>query len=109
MAEVSLEENSFSPVIFYSLINLELELSGHLDHVYRLGGGGTIGTLIDVTDDWRIQIAGDYLSFPLGHQSHYYKVSVNQRYSFTQNTDIRIEWNIQNSQNEWLLAVNYYF
>ena len=99
----------FSPVLFYSLINLELELSNHLDHDYRLGGGGMIGTLIDVTDDWRIQIAGDYLSFPLGHESHYYKVLVNQRYLLTQNMDIRVEWNILNSQKEGLLAVNYYF
>jgi hypothetical protein len=103
------EPGYFSPVVFYSLINLDLELSGHLDHDYRLGGGGTIGALIDVTKDWRIQIAADYLSFPVGQESHYYKVSVNQRYSLTQNVDIRFEWNILNSQKEWLSAVNYYF
>jgi len=103
------EPDFFSPIVFYSLINLELELSGHFDDDYRLGGGGTAGTLIDITKNWRIQVAGDYLSFPLGNESHYYKVLVNQRYSISQNVDVRLEWNLLNSQNEWLSAINYYF
>jgi hypothetical protein len=76
---------------------------------YRLGGGGEAGAFFNITKNWRIQAAGDYLSFPLGDQSHHYKISVNQRYSITQNVDIRIEWRVINSENEWLSAVNYYF
>jgi hypothetical protein len=106
---LSYAPNYFSPIFFYSLVELELELSGHLDHDYRIGGGGTAGALIDITNNWRIQIAGDYLSFPVGNESNYYKVLVNQRYALSQNVDIRIEWNILNGQNEWLSAVNYYF
>ncbi|MBI3812523.1 MAG: DUF4105 domain-containing protein [Nitrospirae bacterium] len=99
----------FSPLLLYSLIDLELELSRRLDQNYRLGGGGTIGALLDITDHWRIQTTGDYISFPLGNESHYYKASVNQRYSFTQNLDIRAGWNLMNSRQEWLAGLNYYF
>lgn len=106
---LSYEPGFFSPVLLYSLIGPDLELSGNLDDDYRLGGGGTVGALIDVTKNWRIQVEGDYLSFPLGNESHYYKVLVNQRYSISQNVDIRLEWNLLNSQNEWVSAINYYF
>jgi len=99
----------FSPVLLYVLAEFEAELSRRLDRDYRLGGGGTIGTLMDVTKNWRIQAAGDYLSFPLGNESHYYKASVNQRYSITQNLDLRAEWSTLNSRQERILAVNYYF
>jgi hypothetical protein len=96
-------------VLLYSLFQVDGELSTRLSPNYRLGGGGTIGALWDITKDWRIQIAGDYLSFPLGDESHYYKVSVNQRYSITQNLDLRAEFSTLNSKKEWLLAANYYF
>jgi hypothetical protein len=99
----------FSPLLLYSLIDLELELSRRLDSNYRLGGGGTIGALLDITDHWRIQSEGEYISFPLGNESHHYKASVNQRYSFTQNLDVRAGWNLMNSRQEWMAGINYYF
>ena len=106
---LSYKPGFFSPFLLYSLLDLDLELSRRLDRDYRLGGGGTIGALLDITDHWRIQASGDYLSFPLGNESHYYKASVNQRYSFTQNLDVRAGWNIMNSRQEWLAGLNYYF
>ena len=99
----------FSPVLAYSLINLELETSRRFDHDYRFGGGATLGTLYDITSNWRIQITGNYLGFPLGHESHYHKVSVEQRYSLSQNLEIRGGWDSLNNRGEWSLGVNYYF
>jgi hypothetical protein len=99
----------FSPLFFYSFADVEFEASGHLNPDYRIGGGGTIGALIDLTKNWRIQTEGEYLSFPVGNESSYYKVSVKQRYALGQNWDVRVEWRFLEDQNEWLSAVNYYF
>jgi hypothetical protein len=99
----------FSPVLAYALINVELETSRRFDHDYRFGGGATLGALLDITSDWRIQITGNYLGFPLGHESHYHKVSVAQRYSLSQNLDVRANWDSLNNRGEWSLGVNYYF
>jgi len=99
----------FSPFLFYSLIDLQMELSNGLDRRYRLGGGGTVGALIDLTSDCRIQIAGDYLTFPLGRESHYYKASIVPRYAIAQNFDVRAGWSILNSLQEWSAGINYYF
>ena len=96
-------------VMLYSLAEVEWELSRKLDSYMRLGGGGTAGILFSVIEDWRFQITGQYLSFPFGNQSHYYKVSVNQRYSISQNVDLRAEWSVLSGRAEWLVAANYYF
>lgn len=106
---MSYQPRFFSPFIFYSLAELQMELSHDLDRWYRAGGGGTIGGLIDLTHDWRIEITGEYLSFPLGQESHYYKAVVNQRYSISQNFDVRAGWNLINGRAEWLAGMNYYF
>lgn len=100
---------TFSSVLFYSLVDFKWETSGRLDRNYRLGGGATVGTLINITEDWRAQIAGNYLNFALGDRSDYYLVSVNQRYALAQNLDIRIEFDLLSGQREGVAAVNYYF
>jgi hypothetical protein len=106
---LSYRTSNFVPVLFYSFADVELELSGGLDQNYRLGGGATVGTLINITEDWRAQVTGSYLNFPLGDRSGYYLVSVNQRYALAQNLDLRAEFNLLNGEKEWVLAANYYF
>jgi hypothetical protein len=98
-----------SPGLAYALINVELELSPRLDHDYRFGGGPTLGLLYDLTSDWRIQITGSYLDFPFGQRSHYAKTSVAQRYSLSQNLDVRAYWNRVGGNNEGWIGINYYF
>jgi hypothetical protein len=99
----------FSPILFYSLIDFESELSSRLDEYYRAGGGGTAAILLDVSDHWRLQIAGDYLNFPLGHESDYYRISINQRYSIGRKLDLRANLSKLNDQEELMFAISYYF
>jgi hypothetical protein len=103
------QPGSSFPALFYSLVDFELELSRRLDRHHRLGGGATVGTLLNLTEDWRAQVTGSYLNFPLGDQSDYYLVSVNQRYALTQNVDLRAEFNLLSGEKEWVLAANFYF
>lgn len=106
---IASQPETFSSALFYSLVDFKLELSNRLDRNYRLGGGATVGTLIDITEEWRAQIAGSYLNFAFGDRSDYYLVSVNQRYALTQNLDLRAEFNLLSGQREGVAAVNYYF
>jgi hypothetical protein len=98
-----------SPVLLYFLIAADGELARHLDEYYRVGGGGTLAMLLDVSDRWRLQVQGDYLNFPLGNESDYYRVSVNQRYSIGRNLDLRADVSRLNKKEELIFAVNYYF
>lgn len=99
----------FSPFLFYGLANFEIQLSTHLDRDYRLGGGGTVGAFLDLFPRWRLEVAGNYMSFPLGDQSHFYKVGASPRYAVSQNLDIRTQWNVVNAKQEWSFGLNYYF
>ncbi|MBI3804062.1 MAG: DUF4105 domain-containing protein [Nitrospirae bacterium] len=106
---ITYRPNPFSSILLYSFIDVELELSRHLDQDYRFGGGPTVGTLIDITEAWRAQISGSYLNFPLGDRSDYYAVSVNQRYALNQNLELRAEFNLTSGWREGVVMVSYYF
>lgn len=108
-AGITYQPNPFPSLLFYSLADFELEIARRLDHDYRFGGGATLGTLIDLTDDWRIQLSASYLDFLLGDRSDYYLVSANQRYALSQNLDIRVEFTLLSGRKEGVLAVSYYF
>ncbi|MFQ5677083.1 MAG: DUF4105 domain-containing protein, partial [bacterium] len=99
----------FSPSTLYALLDVEVELSSRLKNGYRVGGGGTIGMFFDPKQDWRIQILANYLRFPLGHDSDYSRISVNQRYALTQDFDIRLEFQRIKRSDEGLLSLNFYF
>jgi len=106
---ITYKPNPFSPALLYALIDFDLELSGHLNQDYRFGGGPNLGTLIEITDNWRVQIEGSYLAFLLGDRSDDYRVAVNQRYALTQNLDVRAEVTLLRNRQEGVVAVNYYF
>lgn len=99
----------FSPVLAYALVNVELETSRHFDHDYRFGGGTTLGVMYDITGDWRVQLTGSYLGFPLGHESHYHRYSFAQRYTISQHLDVRGGWDSFKNRDEWSLGLNFYF
>ncbi|MFQ5542862.1 MAG: DUF4105 domain-containing protein [Nitrospiria bacterium] len=99
----------FAPAVFYTLLDFEVEAARQLEDNFRAGGGGTLGFLVDVTDDWRLQVIGNYLTFPLGHVSDYAQLAINQRISVNQNLDLRAEFSRLKDKEEWLLSINYYF
>lgn len=99
----------FSPVLLYALMDFEGEVSSRLDEYYRTGGGGTLAILLDLSEHWRLQILGNYLNFPLGHESDYYRISINQRYSINRNLDLRANLSRLHEEEELQVGVNYYF
>ena len=103
------KSSPFSALTIYSLLDVELEMSSRLKSDYRAGGGGTLGLYYDPVEDWRIQVFANYMGFPIGHNSEYYRVAVNQRYAVSQNFDLRLELSQIKKNDEWLFSLNYYF
>ena len=106
---LSFRPSYLSPFLLYSMANVEAEVSGHLESNYRLGGGGIAGGFIKITENWKAELRAEYLDFPLGHDSDYYKLNFNQRYSLSQNLDVRLELSNLANRKEWLASFNYYF
>ena len=98
-----------SPLLAYSMIDVQAEIASQLNNRHRAGGGGTVGAALDFTDDWRAQVVGNYMNFPVGHISDYYNVYIAQRYAINQDIDIRMAGGRINRADEWTLSINYYF
>ncbi len=98
-----------SPLMVYALADVEAEASDDLEDYYRAGGGGTLGVLLDFAGWWRIQLRGEILYFPLGHESDYYELSVAQRLSLSQNFDVRIDASKLDDLYKGILSFNLYY
>lgn len=95
--------------VWYALIETEAQYGSVLDERHRVGGGGTLGLLVDLTSRWRIHALSTYRSFPLGHRSSDLAVSVQQRYTLAKDWDARIGWTWRAERREALLGLNAYF
>ncbi|HEY5648104.1 MAG TPA: hypothetical protein VIU33_01290, partial [Nitrospiria bacterium] len=105
----SFQPSPLSGILFYSLLEAELELADRLQKNYRLGGGGVAGALIKMTENWKVELRAQYLDFPVGFDSDYYKLELNQRYALSQNFDVRFKMSNLSNKKEWSGALNYYF
>jgi len=103
-------QHSFnSPMLLYAFLDAEAEVANGMKKKYRIGGGSTVGILISITDNWKFQVVSDYRYFPLGFESDYGELEINQSYTIVKDFDIRIEFNSSDWNEEWLFSLNYFF
>ncbi|HEY5594770.1 MAG TPA: hypothetical protein VIL61_06390, partial [Nitrospiria bacterium] len=93
----------------YVLAEADSNYGGVFDKHYRVGGGGTLGLLTDLTPKWKLHLFTTYLSFPLGERSHDFRASLDQRYTVRKDMAVRLELNHAHRQNESLLRLDFYF
>jgi hypothetical protein len=99
----------FSPLQLYGFIDLETEYASELEDDYRVGGSLELGSYVNLSEDWKIQLAGAYNNFSLGDDKDFFTLTFDQRYSLSQNLDIRIEYRRHDSNNEAVMSANFYF
>jgi Domain of unknown function (DUF4105) len=95
--------------VYFAFADLAAEYGRVFDGNYRLGGGATVGTLVDITERWKVGVSGTYLQFPLGEKSHEWRVSAQQRYTLYKNLALRFEFNQRAGTQEYLLNLHAYF
>jgi hypothetical protein len=89
----------------YAFVDTRL-LAGHsLDQGYAAGLGGTLGSLLDVTPVWRLQLQGGSMRFLAGDVQTLSRVEVNQRWQLQRNQSLRLEANWQNDAHGERLGV----
>lgn len=99
----------FSPLLLFGFVDVEAEFAEKLDENYRLGGDVELGGLIDLSENWKIGFTGAYKYFPLGDDKDFFTASFEQRFSLSQNLDLRLEYRRHDESNEGVFAVNFYF
>jgi hypothetical protein len=67
--------------VYFGFAELAAEFGRILHSDYRIGGGATVGTLVDITDRWKVGLSATYLNFPVGDKSAEWRFSAQQRYN----------------------------
>ena len=95
--------------MYFAFAELDANYSHAFDENHRVGGGGTVGWLADLTERWKILLSGTYLGYPLGERSDEVRASVQQRYTLMKDLALRLEFNHRRRDNEAVLSVQVYF
>jgi uncharacterized protein DUF4105 len=95
--------------VWYAMAEVEANASKAYEESHRIGGGGTIGLLADITDRWKLLATGSYLRYALGETSEDIRWSVGQRFSLTTNLAFRVEYNHRSHDNDVLATLQMYY
>ncbi|MEW6544283.1 MAG: DUF4105 domain-containing protein [Nitrospirota bacterium] len=72
------------------------EVDANYGHAYRdnhrIGGGGTVGMLANLSDRWKFMVSTTYLRYPIGEQSDDFRWFFGTRYALQQNLAVRFEY-----------------
>jgi len=95
--------------VFFAFAEAEANYSHAYEENHRVGGGGSVGLLADLTDRWKLMASGSYLRYALGDKSDDIRWFVGQRYTLSQNWALRIEYNHRDHDNDVMFSVQAYF
>jgi hypothetical protein len=94
---------------YFAFAEVDANYSDAFQDKHRIGGGGTIGMLGDVTERWRMLVSGSYLRYALGERSDDFRWTVGQRYTLAQNWALRLEYNHRSHDDDVLFTVQAFF
>ena len=95
--------------VMFAFAEAEANYSRAYQEDHRVGGGGTLGLLTDLTVRWRVMASGTYLRYALGDKSDDFRWFVGQRYTLAQNWALRLEYNHRDHDNDVMFSVQAYF
>ncbi len=105
----AVESHLLGRQVYYAMAEVDANASRAYEEHHRIGGGGTVGMLADITDRWKLMTSGTYLRYALGEKSEDFRWSVGQRISLTQNLAVRVEYNHRSHDNDVLATIQMYF
>ena len=107
---LTLESHWLSRETFFILLEPELQVEGLFDRGYRVGAGGTIGILFEITAAYRIALTATQRAFFAGHEDTVVESgAVRQRLSLSQNFDLRLDWKRVEDYREATLGLSWFF
>jgi hypothetical protein len=95
--------------VFFAFAEAEADYSHAYEENHRVGGGGSVGMLTDLTDRWRLMGTSSYLQYVLGDKSDDFRWFVGSRYTLAQNWALRLEYNHRDHDNDVMFSVQAFF
>ncbi|MBI4401901.1 MAG: DUF4105 domain-containing protein, partial [Nitrospirae bacterium] len=105
----AVESRFLNREVYFAFAEAESNVSHAYEHNHRVGGGGTVGLLADLTERWKILLSTTYLRFPLGERSDDVRLFFGQRYTLHKDLTLRFEFNHRDRDNDALFAVQAFF
>jgi hypothetical protein len=95
--------------VYFAFADAEANYSKAYEERHRIGGGGTVGMLSDLTDRWKLMLSGSYLRYALGNQSEDIRWFVGSRYTLSRDWALRVEYNHRSHDNDVVFSVQAFF
>jgi hypothetical protein len=95
--------------VFFAFAEAEANYSRAYDERHRIGGGGSVGMLADLTERWKLLASGTYLRYPLGDKSDDFRWTVGQRLTLLQNLTLRLDYNHRDRDNDVIFSFQAFF
>ncbi|GKS60024.1 hypothetical protein YTPLAS18_35510 [Nitrospira sp.] len=95
--------------VFFAMAEVDANYSKAYEDNYRVGGGGTVGVLANVTERWKLLATTTYLKYPLGDHSDDVRWMVGQRYTISQNFVARMEYHHREHDNDVLFTFQAFY
>jgi hypothetical protein len=95
--------------VVFAFAEAEANYSRAYEENHRVGGGGTVGLMTDLTDRWKLVATGSYLQYALGDKSNDFRWFVGSRYTLSQNSALRLEYNHRDHDNDVLFTIQAFF
>ena len=105
----AMESRLLKREVMFVFAESEANYSRAYEERHRIGGGGTVGMLADVTEHWKFMATGTYLKYTLGETSDDIRWFVGSRYTLMQNWALRLEYNHRNRDNDVLFSLQAFF
>ncbi len=99
----------FKREVYFAFAEAEANYSRAYEERHRVGGGGTVGLLVDATDRWKLMLSGSYLRYALGDKSDDIRWYAGSRYTLSQNWALRLEYNHRDRDNDVVFSVQAFF
>ena len=101
--------SSKSPYLLFAMMEIDAEAGRRFEDNHRIGGGGSVGALIDFSEEWRMQLGAMYKRFPVGDTSEYIRYDFKLRYSPHKDVDLRLEYMRLDHKDQGLFSLNVYY
>jgi hypothetical protein len=105
----AIESRILKREVLFAFAEAEANYSRAYEERHRIGGGGTVGLLADISDRWKMMASGTYLRYALGDRSDDFRWFVGQRYALSQNWALRLEYNHRAHDNDVVFSMQAFF
>ena len=95
--------------LFFAFAEAEANYSSAYDERHRIGGGGSVGMLSDLTERWKLLVSGTYLRYALGDKSDDFRWTIGQRVTLLQNLALRLDYNHRDHDDDVMFAIQAFF